>query len=143
MSPITGSQTVQAQTCTDTMGHATNSKFCVRNTALRVVCVIMLALLQRLLDTNTIQMSGLCLLTLQKLAWQLFLHIKVKVKVEQSLDRPRHALMVPGGCQTYALAASTLQEIFLVLISVRGRVYPRATVRSFFYIKGINSYMYP
>lgn len=68
VSSITGSQTVQAQTYSDTMGHETNSKFCLRNTAVLVVCVIMLALLQRLLDTNTIQMSGLCLLTLQKLA---------------------------------------------------------------------------
>jgi len=36
--PITGSQTVQAQTCTDMLGHETNSKFCLRNTALLVVC---------------------------------------------------------------------------------------------------------
>jgi len=34
VSPITDSQTVQAQTCTDTLEHETNSKFCLRNTAL-------------------------------------------------------------------------------------------------------------
>ena len=34
--PITDSQTVQAQTCTDTSGHETNSKFFLRNTALLV-----------------------------------------------------------------------------------------------------------
>jgi len=35
---ITDSQTVQARTCTDTLGHETNSKFCLRNTALLVLC---------------------------------------------------------------------------------------------------------
>jgi len=38
VSPITDSQTVQAQTCTDTAGHETNSKLSLRNTALPVVC---------------------------------------------------------------------------------------------------------
>jgi len=38
VSPITGSQTVQAHTCTVMLGHETNSKFCLRNTALLVVC---------------------------------------------------------------------------------------------------------
>ena len=37
-SPITDSQTVQAQTCTDMLGHEANSKFCMRNTALPVAC---------------------------------------------------------------------------------------------------------
>ena len=37
MSPITDSQTVQTQAFTDTLGHETNSKFCLRNTALLVV----------------------------------------------------------------------------------------------------------
>jgi len=38
VSPITDNQTVQAQTCSDRLGHETNSKFCFRNTALFVVC---------------------------------------------------------------------------------------------------------
>ena len=40
VSPITYSKTVQTQTCTDTQGHETtsSSKFCLRNTALLVVC---------------------------------------------------------------------------------------------------------
>ena len=38
VSPVTGSQTVPAQTCTDRLGQETNSKFCLRNTALFVVC---------------------------------------------------------------------------------------------------------
>jgi len=37
VSPITDSQTVQAQTCTDMLGHETNSKLCLRNSALLVV----------------------------------------------------------------------------------------------------------
>ena len=36
-SPITASQTVPAQTCTDTLGHETNGKFCFRNIALLVL----------------------------------------------------------------------------------------------------------
>ena len=38
VSPITDSQTVQVQTCTDTLGHDNNSKFRLRNSALLVVC---------------------------------------------------------------------------------------------------------
>jgi hypothetical protein len=38
VSPITDSLTVQTQTCTDRLGHETHSKFCLRNTALLVVC---------------------------------------------------------------------------------------------------------
>jgi len=37
MSLITNSQTVQAQTCIDTLAHETNSKLCLRNTALLLV----------------------------------------------------------------------------------------------------------
>jgi len=37
VSPLTDSQTVQAQTC-DSLGPDTNSTFCWRNTALLVVC---------------------------------------------------------------------------------------------------------
>jgi len=39
VSPMRDSQTVQAQTCTDTMGHESNSQFWLRNTALPVVCL--------------------------------------------------------------------------------------------------------
>jgi len=38
VSPITHSQTVQAQLCTDRLGHETNTKLCWRNTVLLVVC---------------------------------------------------------------------------------------------------------
>ena len=37
-SPITDSQTVQAQLCTETLGNETNSKFRLRNTAVLVAC---------------------------------------------------------------------------------------------------------
>jgi len=37
VSPNTESQSVQARTCTDIVGHETNSKICLRNTALQVV----------------------------------------------------------------------------------------------------------
>jgi len=36
--PITDSQTVQAQTSTDTLEHETNNNLCLRNTVLLVVC---------------------------------------------------------------------------------------------------------
>jgi len=61
--------------------------------------------------------------------------LEVKVKVKQSHYRPREALRVPGRwdsqilCQHYAPATFTPQEIFLVLISVRGWVNRRAIVR--------------
>ena len=71
--------------------------------------------------------------------------ITINVKVKQSHYRPGQALRVPGrlrfpdfktigtgrwqGCQPYAPAALYPQEIFPVLISVRGWVDPRATVR--------------
>jgi hypothetical protein len=53
-------------------------------------------------------------------------HISV---VKQSHYRPWQALRDPGGCQPYAPAAFTPQEKFLVLISVRDWVNPRAIVR--------------
>jgi len=37
VNPITDSQTVQALICTNTMGQDTNSKLCLRNTALILV----------------------------------------------------------------------------------------------------------
>jgi hypothetical protein len=58
-----------------------------------------------------------------------------KVKVKESLYRPRQPLRLPGGwgsqifrqgCQLYAPAAFTRKEIFLILISVRGWVDPSA-----------------
>jgi hypothetical protein len=71
-------------------------------------------------------------------------HIKIK-KVNQSLYRPitgpggSRRLNLPDfetigiykrkGCQPYAPAAFTPHEIFLVLISVTGRVDPRTTMR--------------
>jgi hypothetical protein len=61
---------------------------------------------------------------------------KKHVKVKQSHYWPGRAQRVPGGrhmkvvgCQPYAPAAFNPQEIFLVLISVRGWVDPRTIVR--------------
>jgi hypothetical protein len=69
-------------------------------------------------------------------------YITSKCKVTQSHYRPGQTLRVPGGsqisrqsaleggkgCQPHAPAAFISQEIFLVLISVRGWVEPRAIV---------------
>ena len=59
-----------------------------------------------------------------------------KVKPEQALRVPggwgsqiSRQSTHEGGCQPYAPAAFTPQKIFLVLISVRGWVDPRAIVR--------------
>jgi hypothetical protein len=63
----------------------------------------------------------------------------LKGKVKQSHYRPVQALRVPGGCQPYAPAAFTPQEIFLVLISVSGWVNPRARVRPEDYVLQIST----
>jgi hypothetical protein len=42
VSPITDSQTGHVHTCSDMMGHETNSKFCLKSTALLVVYLIAL-----------------------------------------------------------------------------------------------------
>jgi hypothetical protein len=68
------------------------------------------------------------------------IHWTVQVKVKQSHHRPGEALKVPACCgsqicgksahgQPYAAAAFSLHEIFLVLISVRGWVNPRAIMQ--------------
>ena len=69
----------------------------------------------------------------------------VKKKVKHSHYRPGQGQRIPGsegsqisrqrhrmveGCQPYAPAAFTPQEVLLVFISVRGWVDPRAIVRS-------------
>jgi hypothetical protein len=71
-------------------------------------------------------------------------NVTTQVKVKQSHYRPWQALRVPGGCGSQILGQSAHegdkvvspmhrpplpQEIFLVLISVRGWVDPRAIVR--------------
>jgi hypothetical protein len=71
------------------------------------------------------------------LYWPWFLYMQ---KEKQFLYMPGQALSVPDsqtigtwrwlGCQHYVPAALTLQEIFLVLFSVRGWVDPKAIVRS-------------
>jgi hypothetical protein len=61
--------------------------------------------------------------------------VKVKVKLKQSLYKPGQVLRVAGSwgsqiSKQLALAAFTPQKIFLVLISVRGWVDPKALVWS-------------
>ena len=87
--------------------------------------------------------------------WLTLAHVFLFKKVNQSHYRPGQAQRVPGsygsqiswqryrmveGCQPYAPAAFTPQEILPVLISVRSCVDPRAIVRSEgFYVNEIST----
>ena len=65
--------------------------------------------------------------TLQFYVWSNRSHL-IKVKVKKSHYRPGQALRVPGGWGSQ-ISRQSAQEIFLVIISVRGWVNPTAIVR--------------
>jgi len=83
VSPIIDSQTVQVQTCTDTLGYDINSKLCLRNSALIVVCRTALWKVESVVFSfcEVFCVKGFCLLyfhhakAVLKSSWRLPLHV--------------------------------------------------------------------